>query len=361
MRDPFPLQSPPIITQLSSTIAHATGLYTLPLHLHEVLFSALFYTVIQVVVSPAISRRLFPKRYPALSSRTRLNWDVHVVSLTQSIAINAVALYIFTSDLRTSERPTDYRERIWGYNGGNGLIQSLAAGYFLWDLYVSLRYVSIFGLGLLAHAVAALSVYTLGYRPFTGPYAPIFILYELSSPFLNVHWFCDKLDLTGSSLQFYNGLLLILTFFGSRLVWGLYHSVVVFSDIWKCYTFQSTAEGKTWMAGTNLVAGMGFGLGVGDEGVVRPTEIPWWLAATYLGSNITLTALNVFWFGKMIETIRSRFEPPLGTKGTGPKRHVKGKEVEIKKEAGRGSVSIESVQHAKRPGSSGGPRTRRRG
>lgn len=44
-------------------------------------------------------------------------------------------------------------------------------------------------------------------------------------------------------------------------------------------------------------------------------DVPLWLAASYLVSNITLNGLNWYWFGKMIETIRKRFDPPFGTKG----------------------------------------------
>ena len=36
-------------------------------------------------------------------------------------------------------------------------------------------------------------------------------------------------------------------------------------------------------------------------------SIPTWLGAVYLGSNCVLNALNFYWFGKMIETIRKRF------------------------------------------------------
>ena len=47
-------------------------------------------------------------------------------------------------------------------------------------------------------------------RPFVNYYAPTFILYELSSPFLNIHWFCDKLNMTGSKIQLYNGFINLL-------------------------------------------------------------------------------------------------------------------------------------------------------
>jgi len=53
--------------------------------------------------------------------------------------------------------------RVFGYTGAGGLIQGLAAGYFLWDLAICTLNVSIFGWGLLAHAVAALIVFSLGF------------------------------------------------------------------------------------------------------------------------------------------------------------------------------------------------------
>ena len=43
--------------------------------------------------------------------------------------------------------------------------------------------------------------------------------------------------------------------------------------------------------------------------------VPLWIPVVYLISNLTLNSLNIFWFGKMIETIRTRFDPPWGTKG----------------------------------------------
>jgi hypothetical protein len=40
------------------------------------------------------------------------------------------------------------------------------------------------------------------------------------------------------------------------------------------------------------------------------TGVPVWLAVTYLSSNVVLNSLNFYWFGKMIETVRKRFEKP---------------------------------------------------
>ena len=54
-------------------------------------------------------------------------------------------------------------ERLWGYTGAGGMVQAMAAGYFLWDLGICLVHFRIFGIGLLAHAVAALVVFSFGF------------------------------------------------------------------------------------------------------------------------------------------------------------------------------------------------------
>jgi hypothetical protein len=146
-------------------------------------------------------------------------------------------------------------------------------------------------------------------------YACTFILYELSSPFLNIHWFCDKLNMTGTTLQFVNGIVLLFTFFSCRIVWGSYQSIRVFTDIYNAYTagavtrsdpgFGKLSEGTT-------VGNAGF-----KHDVLQFAEgqtVPLWLVTAYLASNLILNSLNWFWFGKMIETLRKRFDPPFGTK-----------------------------------------------
>ncbi len=35
-----------------------------------------------------------------------------------------------------------------------------------------------------------------------------------------------------------------------------------------------------------------------------------WLVVLYLGSNTLLNFLNIYWFGKMIQALKKRFDPP---------------------------------------------------
>lgn len=161
-------------------------------------------------------------------------------------------------------------------------------------------------------------------RPFANYYGPVFILYELSSPFLNIHWFCDKLNLTGSKLQWYNGMVLLFTFFSCRIVWGTYQSARVYYDVWQILNVDVTTlinagvDVESKRAG-NIFATRNGELCLGDRSCVAAqgevmkfvgpdSELPYWLIVVYLVSNVVLNALNWYWFSKMIETVRKRFE-----------------------------------------------------
>jgi hypothetical protein len=160
-------------------------------------------------------------------------------------------------------------------------------------------------------------------RPFCNYYGPVFILYELSSPFLNIHWFCDKLNMTGSKLQWYNGMLLLAMFFSSRLLWGTYQSLRVYQDVWHTMHLNTTTpiyrevhdsphssifsprDGQLCMGETSCVLAQSEVMKFAGS---HTQAIPFWLAAIYLTCNLVLNSLNFYWFGKMIETVRKRFE-----------------------------------------------------
>ena len=119
---------------------------------------------------------------------------------------------------------------------------------------------------------------TIPKRPFCNYYGVNLILYELSTPFLQFHWFMDKFGLTGSRLQWINGIVLITTFGCSRVLWGTYQTARMFRDMWEAYTMPG-------------------GL-----------PVPSWLAVTYVAANTALCCLNYWWFGRMINTVASRFK-----------------------------------------------------
>lgn len=198
-------------------------------------------------------------------------------------------------------------------------------------------------------------------------------MYELSSPFLNIHWFCDKLNLTGSIYQAVNGAFLTGTFFACRIIYGNISSVYVFNDVFRGFYYGNSslrlAEGGGMKpgagatgAGVTAVPGRTYTTAdllqiYGDEqgqryAFVGETHVPLILALTYLASNIVLNTLNIYWFAKMVQTIRSRFDPPIGTKGTSAKEihYERPEKVEEKIEKEVHNDAREAIERAKREG-----------
>ena len=161
MKDPFFIEPIPWLSKATQPFADRFNLPTLPLHIHEILAAALFYQLVFFPFSPLISNLFARQHYSKLSRKKRLNWDTHVVSMVQSLLINALALWVMFAD---EERSTMNREqRVWGYTGACAFIQAFGAGYFLWDLFITGANVDVFGVGTLAHAISALVVYSMGF------------------------------------------------------------------------------------------------------------------------------------------------------------------------------------------------------
>lgn len=161
MHDPFPIPPSPWLSKAIQPVADILSMPTLPLHIHELVGSFLFYHIVNVFVAPYVSRKLFPVKYAKLSPERKINWNVHVVSLVQSSLINFLALWVMWAD--EERKNMDWKQRVWGYTGAAGMIQGMAGGYFLWDLMVTLQNVRLFGLGMLAHAFCALVVFMFGF------------------------------------------------------------------------------------------------------------------------------------------------------------------------------------------------------
>jgi hypothetical protein len=159
MRDP--IAAPPYFVELTQPLADRLSLSTLPWHAHEMLIGFVWYHFIMYYLSPTLSRILLPKTYAGFNKRTRLNWDIHWVSMIQALFINSAALYVIFTDEKRKEM--DWKGRLWGYTPASGMVQGFAAGYFLWDLQVSSQYIALSGVSALLHAIGALAVTCIGF------------------------------------------------------------------------------------------------------------------------------------------------------------------------------------------------------
>ncbi|KAG9231126.1 TLC domain-containing protein [Amylocarpus encephaloides] len=292
MLDPF-FPPEPFLQQLVTPLCNALHLYSLPLHIHEILAVFILYHVIFEYLSPLFSGFFLEKQYTGLSRESKLRWNMHCVSMVQSVGISLLALWVMAMD--TERQSMNHEERMWGYTGSAGMVQAFATGYFLFDLTVMIRCLDVFGIGMLTHAASCIVTYTLGFRPVFNYYGCVFMLYEMSTPFLNIHWFFDKLGMTGTKAQLYNGIALVSVFFSCRLVWGAYSSFNIYRDVWNAIHFDASA---TRLSTNDSMMMYG-----------RDRSLPMWLIIIYMGGHVILQLLNVFWLGKMIAAIRKRFTP----------------------------------------------------
>lgn len=140
----------------------------------------------------------------------------------------------------------------------------------------------------------------------------------------------DKVGMTGTKAQLYNGLILLFTFFSARLVYGTYQSVCVFSDLWAAMNINPTPEKLASPV-------MAF--------ATEKSTVPMWLGAVYLASNLTLNGLNFYWFFMMIRAVHKRFEPTKGAKGS--RASITEAEIEVElDDLSMDAISLEALSSA---------------
>lgn len=251
------------IRDVSQPLGEKLHLQVLSEFADTLVFATFFFFALHRILSPVVSRVIFPTAYGKASEKTRNNWDAHVVSLVHAALIVALSS-------RCLNIPTLDADRAFGFHRGSSFVMALSCGYFVWDATEAIvHYTEI---GFVLHGIACLCVFLLGSRPFAQYYGVRFLFWEVSTIFLDIHWFLDKTGKTGSTLQLINGVVLLGTFSSVRLIWG---SII-------SYDFMKTM------------------CNVYDQ-------LPFFFIVVYGGGNILLNLLNWFWFTKMISALRKRF------------------------------------------------------
>ncbi|KAI8928230.1 TLC domain-containing protein [Entophlyctis helioformis] len=248
---------------MSATTWEMLGVKHLETHFWQMVLAAVACQTLMVVGGMLSQASPF---YTKLSPIKRASWRIHIVSsaVTATIPLLAAPLF-FTKELAD--------DKLFGYTYYAGVVYAIACGYFLWDTLVSLYYIQESGIGFVVHGLACFTVFTFSFRPFLQYYGSVFLMFEISTIFLNIHWFCDKTGLTGSRLQWINGMILLAAFFFVRIVFGLYQSGHFF---YTCF--------QRW------------------------EEVPVHMFLLYAVANVILNGLNLFWFTRMISSVTSRFK-----------------------------------------------------
>lgn len=167
------------------------------------------------------------KRYNSLV----IQCSIHFISLLQCVFVLYPSLSILLNPAKSSEIFYDSEARVFGTTRDTEVVCIFAIGYFLWDSVISMFYSSI---AFVLHGIVSAAVYFIGLKPYIQYYAPVFMMFELSNPFLNFRWFGIKLLPSNNKfidyLLLFNNLLLMIIFFLARIVYGWFQIGMIVYD-----------------------------------------------------------------------------------------------------------------------------------
>ncbi|KAF2185077.1 hypothetical protein K469DRAFT_632855 [Zopfia rhizophila CBS 207.26] len=289
MKDPFP-PPPRDIVRFLEPICARLKLPLLPYHIHELLVALFVYQFIYSYVGPRFSPSLAPKTFPNLQGRSKLDWNIHVVSMTQAMVMSLLAQYVVLFD--EERKQMNAQERAYGYTGLSAMALAIANGYFVWHLVMMAIYVRTYGWGMLAHALATNFLMIQGFRPAFLTYGVASYLYEWSNIPLNIHRALGKLKMEKSRFYVFNGVVLFIIFFFSRIIWGTYLTWWFYKDIWSAWTTDP------------------------PKGIEK---LPTWLLVGHAASATVLQTLNYVWFWLIAKILVSRVVFKKEKKWTGVK------------------------------------------
>ncbi|KAJ2009910.1 hypothetical protein GGI04_000009 [Coemansia thaxteri] len=211
--------------------------------------------------SNALSSLVFGAKFDSLTARQKYDWGIRVVSQIHAITVVLLAIPIFFKQELLNDK-------LYGFDN-----------YASWVYAIVCGDAQKLGAGFVVHAFASFGVYILSYKPSLQYYGASFIMFEVSTIFLNNSWWMDKLGMTGSRLQLYNAIALLSTYFVVRLVFGPYMSYRLFEDL-KAH-------------GTNTSVAVYY---------------------FYRIANHSIILLSYYWFYLMVSAVRKRFAPSKGVK-----------------------------------------------
>ncbi|CAO0797350.1 unnamed protein product [Mucor circinelloides] len=175
------MESVAVSSSTFGDILDQLSLSTLRYHWQSVLTSAVVFAIIYEI-SRIFSPVLFPKTFQFFKGYNGPNWHVHVVSTVHCLVVVLGSFFIFGDNSLS-------QDRVFGYVRWAADIYSISCGYFLWDTIIAIYFYKYQGISMVFHGVASFSVFIFSFRPFVNYYGAIFLMYELSTIFLNFHWF----------------------------------------------------------------------------------------------------------------------------------------------------------------------------
>lgn len=223
-------------------------------NLHTILFTTLFYHIVYLIgayiVFPPLSRCKIT--YDENHAKTEeikkhihdtrekkikhlsIQASIHFISFLQTLVVLYLSFVFFLNpEISGKESYPDSDSRIFGEVRETQLVCLFGLGYFIWDAYISACHST---LAFTIHGIVSTGAYYIGMKPYLQYYAPVFLMFELSNPFLNIRWYGLKFFPSDNKISeiilLLNNLILMLIFFFVRVLWGWYQTYMLITDFW---------------------------------------------------------------------------------------------------------------------------------
>jgi len=170
-----------------------------------------YYSVIRIITCVFEKKLYFFQRW-ALNKK--YDWNSRVVSTIQTfIALTYAYLIISRNELADN--------RIYGYSKFVSQVHSQVIGYFVWDLVHSYRYETF---AFVLHAFISAVVFSMSLIPLNQYWGARFLLFDISNIPLNVTYLLNMINRTQSVFFKFSAIVLLISYFAVRCVYGVYIS-----------------------------------------------------------------------------------------------------------------------------------------
>jgi hypothetical protein len=204
--------------------------------------SSIFSTCFLFFLTDVLIGRGFKNVLTTKTKQQDYNYDINTLSLLSGEKItstihNVIAIYFATKVLADNTFWLDKSTRLYHVSDSSYNLGCVSGGYFLYDLFTCLVRFRTSGFIYLIHALVGLFVYASNTHNKNGHfYNALFIMFELSTPFVNSRWFLKNYYhhhdyYKANTVFFINDALLFLTFFIARILWGSYCTFLVLCDL----------------------------------------------------------------------------------------------------------------------------------
>lgn len=262
-------------------LSKQTGLKKLPDHGYQILLSWFLFGSTSYICYYFIAPKLIP--FASKKSKTTQNKMINntgPVSVEESIRIKwghmltstfhcLITIWWSTYLWYSKTLATTLESRVHGYLPIYGNLMAFTIGYFLFDFSLCVYHVRMYGYGFIIHAILGIVSMSLSLRPCMMYPASRFLIFELSTLFVNSHWIIEKLGFGGTKLILVNDIIGFLIYVVVRLFFGPYLTYRFASDLY--------AERHKIKITFSILASLG---------------------------HITTHTLNFYWFFKLLKSVR---------------------------------------------------------